>query len=350
MEACSLPIGSSRSLAAPSRRGPVTVDGCDIRYHRWGPAGRPGIVLVHGGRRPGPLVGPRRPADRARLRRRRPRPVGPRRQRPARPVPDLDLGARGRRGGRARGRRGSAGGGRAQHGRLGRDHRGRGAGRPTSRGSWCSTRPSGGRRRRRRPTPRARRSGRCASTRASTTASPHFRTVPDQPTSLPYVLDHIARTSLREVEGGWSWKFDPRIFDRPVPTGDLLRRVTCRVALVPLGVRPRHPRHRRCTCTSSSAGSRPVIEVPLADHHVMLDQPLPLVTGLRTLLADWDHSVPQRRRSGAATGQDRRMGKRVIGRSSRRSGFDHADREGAEPATRAGRAASDGRAAQRIRP
>jgi hypothetical protein len=38
----------------------------------------------------------------------------------------------------------------------------------------------------------------------------------------------------------------------------------------------------------------PVIEVPLAHHHVMLDQPL-LVTGLRTLLADWNHSVPQRR-------------------------------------------------------
>ena len=39
----------------------------------------------------------------------------------------------------------------------------------------------------------------------------------------------------------------------------------------------------------------PVVEVPLAHHHVMLDQPIPLVTGLRTLLADWEHSVPQRR-------------------------------------------------------
>ena len=39
----------------------------------------------------------------------------------------------------------------------------------------------------------------------------------------------------------------------------------------------------------------PVVEVPLAHHHVMLDQPIALVTGLRTLLADWEHSVPQRR-------------------------------------------------------
>jgi hypothetical protein len=29
----------------------------------------------------------------------------------------------------------------------------------------------------------------------------------------------------------------------------------------------------------------------------MLDQPLLLVTGLRTLLADWEHSVPRGRRT-----------------------------------------------------
>ena len=42
--------------------------------------------------------------------------------------------------------------------------------------------------------------------------------------------------------------------------------------------------------------SAPVIEIPEAYHHIMLDQPLLLVTGLRAL-ADWDHSVPRARRS-----------------------------------------------------
>jgi pimeloyl-ACP methyl ester carboxylesterase len=37
-----------------------------------------------------------------------------------------------------------------------------------------------------------------------------------------------------------------------------------------------------------------VIEVPEAYHHMMLDQPLSLVTGLRTLLADWENSLPRR--------------------------------------------------------
>ena len=39
----------------------------------------------------------------------------------------------------------------------------------------------------------------------------------------------------------------------------------------------------------------PVIEIPEAGHHAMLDQPLILLTALRTLLADWDHSEPRRR-------------------------------------------------------
>ncbi len=36
----------------------------------------------------------------------------------------------------------------------------------------------------------------------------------------------------------------------------------------------------------------PVIEIPAAGHHVMLDQPVALIAALRTLLSDWDHSRP----------------------------------------------------------
>lgn len=122
-----------------------------------------------------------------------------------------------------------------------------------------------------------------------------FRTVPDQPTSLPFVMDRIAPLSVRAVDGGWSWKFDPRIFDRPVPTGDELSAVQGRVALF-------RSEHGLVTPDIGAymyerlGHVAPVIEIPLAWHHVMLDQPLLLVTGLRTLLADWEHSSPLRRR------------------------------------------------------
>jgi pimeloyl-ACP methyl ester carboxylesterase len=36
----------------------------------------------------------------------------------------------------------------------------------------------------------------------------------------------------------------------------------------------------------------PVIAIPAAGHHVMLDQPIALVAAIRTLLSDWDHSLP----------------------------------------------------------
>ena len=57
-----------------------------------------------------------------------------------------------------------------------------------------------------------------------------FHPIPDQPT-LPYVLAHVASTSIRAVDGGWSWKFDPAVFGRSMGTPILLRQLDCRVAL-----------------------------------------------------------------------------------------------------------------------
>ena len=117
-----------------------------------------------------------------------------------------------------------------------------------------------------------------------------FRPIPNQPV-LPYIAYHVASTSIRAVEGGWSWKFDPRIFSRHQPVPTLLTRLDCRVALF----RAEHG------MVSPQMGEvmydrlgriAPVIEVPAAAHHVMLDQPIALVTGIRTLLSDWDHSLP----------------------------------------------------------
>lgn len=39
-----------------------------------------------------------------------------------------------------------------------------------------------------------------------------FRLSPEQPAAADYIMDYIGRRSLKEVEGGWTWKFDPRIW------------------------------------------------------------------------------------------------------------------------------------------
>ena len=129
-------------------------------------------------------------------------------------------------------------------------------------------------------------------------AMERFRTVPGQPSSLPFLLDHVGRHSLKPVEGGFTWKFDPQVFHRTTPraTADLLRNVSCRVALF-------RAQHGLVTPDIGEymyellGRNAPVIEIPEAYHHIMLDQPLSLVTGLRTLLADWEHSLPRRPRS-----------------------------------------------------
>ena len=126
-----------------------------------------------------------------------------------------------------------------------------------------------------------------------------FRTVPEQPSYLDFVMDNVARHSVKPVDGGWRWKFDRNIFRQfstPVRHVALpyLADVTCRLALL-------RSEHGLVTKTIGESMFEmlgrvtPVIEIPQAGHHAMLDQPLILLTAIRTLVADWDHSDPHTR-------------------------------------------------------
>ena len=128
-----------------------------------------------------------------------------------------------------------------------------------------------------------------------------FRTVPPQERYLDYVMDNVGRRSLQPADdGGVRWKFDPAVFAqfggsiRAVAL-PYLRRIVARFALL------------RCEngLVTQDIGRfmyeelgrvAPVVELPEAGHHPMLDEPLVLLTALRALLADWDHSEPHRRR------------------------------------------------------
>ena len=119
-----------------------------------------------------------------------------------------------------------------------------------------------------------------------------FRPVPDQPV-LGYIADHVAATSVRQVDGGWTWKWDPRVFVLEPPRAPLTR-LDCRVALF-------RAEHGIMSAEMSEimydrlGRVAPLIEIPAAGHHIMLDQPIALVAALRTLLSDWDHSRPEPR-------------------------------------------------------
>jgi pimeloyl-ACP methyl ester carboxylesterase len=113
-----------------------------------------------------------------------------------------------------------------------------------------------------------------------------FTTLPAQEVLLPYVREHIATQSLREVDGGWTWKFDPTMFGPRQPMSELLPELRCRAALF-------RSEYGLVTREMATQMERlldhrvEVVELPATGHHPMLDQPLPLVAALRTLLGQW---------------------------------------------------------------
>jgi pimeloyl-ACP methyl ester carboxylesterase len=124
-------------------------------------------------------------------------------------------------------------------------------------------------------------------------AMKHFRLIPPQPAENAYIIEHIARHSVHEVDDGWTWKFDRRLFQgNIVALRDQLASVQCRVALFTGEKSAIVPPDVADYMYELMGKASPVIEMPEAHHHLMLDQPLAFIAALRTLLADWNHSTP----------------------------------------------------------
>ncbi len=124
-----------------------------------------------------------------------------------------------------------------------------------------------------------------------------FRLLPPQSCDNLYLLDWVARHSLKESASGFSWKFDPAIW-RDFSIGDSaarLKATKCRIAVFRGENSILLPPQIGEYIFNLLGRAAPVVEIPQAQHHIMLDQPLALVAALRALLADWEHSLPRRR-------------------------------------------------------
>ena len=120
----------------------------------------------------------------------------------------------------------------------------------------------------------------------------HFRLIPPQPCENDYIIDWIAEHSIDRTELGWTWKFDPALFRGTLhPLRDQLASVRCRIALFTGELSVVVPPDTAEYMYDLMGRVAPVIPIPEAHHHLTLDQPLAFVAALRTLLADWDHSV-----------------------------------------------------------
>ncbi|WP_241384989.1 alpha/beta fold hydrolase [Rhodococcus sp. CH91] len=113
-----------------------------------------------------------------------------------------------------------------------------------------------------------------------------FRLVPPQADAEPYVLEHIARGALKQVEGGWSWKFDNLRMGREGRRSLEVMNPGCAVA------------YFRCEngiiddalferIAGQLGPDALLVTLPASGHHPMIDQPLAVVAAVRTLLGAW---------------------------------------------------------------
>jgi pimeloyl-ACP methyl ester carboxylesterase len=120
-----------------------------------------------------------------------------------------------------------------------------------------------------------------------TEALARFRLAPPQPCDTHWALDHIARTSLKPVDGGWTWKFDPFLWNdftlSPVSTRVNQLKVPTIVMRGALSflMAERVWGHMKSLLPPNTGYAT----IPEANHHVMLDQPLATLAALEAALA-----------------------------------------------------------------
>lgn len=275
-----------RALAEPSESGASTVDGASVKWKAWGKRGKPGLILIHGG------VAHKQWWDA----------LGPHLARRRRVVA-LDLTGMGDSDWRDAYRMEQY----AEEVRAaGQDGGAFDGGKPFiaghSFGGFVTLMATIGygadlkgavvldspmkppEEQRRSPAPR--RGGKIYDTLEI--ALGRFRLLPHQPCDNDWLIDHIARTSLKEAEGGWTWKFDPELWQKLVymrrDPAEMLKKIASPVAFF-RGAQSELVTDEVWGFMKAVFSDSPMVSIPEAQHHLILDQPLAVVTALDALFA-----------------------------------------------------------------
>lgn len=117
-------------------------------------------------------------------------------------------------------------------------------------------------------------------------ARARFRLVPPENSTAHYILDYVGRHSLKEIEGGWTWKFDPQLLPKhdDTKTTDILAKIAVPVTFIYGDASAIVSRQHAHDIVSHIPNARGPIAIPESHHHVLLDQPLSLVAALRAVL------------------------------------------------------------------
>ena len=123
-------------------------------------------------------------------------------------------------------------------------------------------------------------------------AMARFRLAPEQPCENEFLFEYMAYHSLTQVDGGYSWKFDPGVLQP-----DRMKNEDFWLSLAPRFIDLAAPKAIVYGALSDlfsveiadymreQTGHRsPVVAIEGAHHHLMLDQPLALTATLNALL------------------------------------------------------------------
>ena len=123
------------------------------------------------------------------------------------------------------------------------------------------------------------------------TAKGRFVLSPAQKVNEAYLFDYMAYHSLKEVEGGWSWKFHPSVFERSTDLHERLLAQGKRIANAPGPIVIVYGEQSALFDADSAdyvrecgGGHIPMIGIPDARHHLMLDQPVAFASVLKAIL------------------------------------------------------------------
>jgi len=119
------------------------------------------------------------------------------------------------------------------------------------------------------------------------TALSRFRLAPPQLCDNHFILDYIARWSLKKAEDGYTWRFDPTIWTgirEDIDHAENLRQIKCPMTFMNGADSVLFPGKVFEYIREIIGDDTPLISIPHAQHHVWLDQPIAFISALRAIL------------------------------------------------------------------
>jgi pimeloyl-ACP methyl ester carboxylesterase len=122
-----------------------------------------------------------------------------------------------------------------------------------------------------------------------------FRLVPAQLCKHDFLIDYIGEQSIREVEGGWTWKFDPAMFrnlnmedSSKLSQTEKLLNLKCHAAFIMAAESMDYTAQAAEYTRELCQGIIPVFDIPDTYHHLMFDEPIAVAMAIKATLLAWN--------------------------------------------------------------